>query len=79
MASYDRALARTPDYPDVLLLRAGARLRLGDLRGASRDALRALQGGASLPGARLLLRKVRALQPCVADVGSHVRPVQKAA
>lgn len=79
VSSYDRALARTPDYPDVLLLRAGARLRLGDLRGASRDALKALQGGASLPGARLLLRKVRALQPCVEDVGTHVRPLRKAA
>lgn len=79
VAAYDRALARTPDYPDVLLLRAGARLRLGDLRGASRDALKALQRGASLPGARLLLRKVRVLQPCVEDVGRLAKPAAKAA
>lgn len=63
VASYDKALQGGAVYPDVLLLRAGARLREGDLRAAAADAARALEGGASLPGARLLLRKLRRLTP----------------
>lgn len=66
ITSYDRALARN-EFPDVLLLRAGARIRQGDLKRASLDAARALELGAGLPGARLLLRKLRHLQPLLVD------------
>jgi MinD-like ATPase involved in chromosome partitioning or flagellar assembly len=67
VVSYDRALVKN-EFPDVLLLRAGARIRQGDLRSASLDAARALELGAGLPGARLLLRKLRNLKPLLSDV-----------
>lgn len=59
--AYRRALELRPGYPDVKLLLAGALARRGKAIEASREAHQALASGAALPGARLLLRKVRVL------------------
>lgn len=61
LASFDRALALTGRFPDVLLLRAGAWLRRGCVEEAARDAAEALERGADLPGARRILGRMRLL------------------
>lgn len=69
LASYQKAIEKGQPFPDVLLLRAGVHFRAGNLHQASRDARDALRAGASLPGAKLLLRRIRSIFPLLKPAG----------